>query len=93
MGVVIPLFKNQSVDKTYEAKIEKMDMIQVMQEMVEFQQIRTKTGHLTIELIRKGLPLFKRLMDSATTDELRVFASSYYKHLQKEYSVLSKTSA
>jgi hypothetical protein len=76
--------KNEQVDLEYQAKILGMDKLDLLEEMVRFQEERADKGHLTPRLIAQGQVLFKALEDSAETIELRNLARSYRRHLKYE---------
>ncbi len=70
--------------EAYVRMLRSMDKLQLMEEMVRFQEERSRKGHLTLDLIHKGIPLFEILERAAETDELRVLTRSYSKHLKYE---------
>ena len=76
--------KNEQVDLEYQAKILGMDKLDLLEEMVRFQEERAGEGHLTPRLIAQGHVLFKALEESAETTELRNLARSYRRHLKYE---------
>lgn len=61
-----------------------MDRFQLLDEMVVYQRARTVSRELTPELIAWGKPLFKALLEGAATEELRILANSYLRHLEYE---------
>lgn len=68
----------------YYLKIMQMDKQQLLEEMVDFQEKRSKVPELTTELIADGIILFRELERQAETDELRELAGSYWHHLELE---------
>jgi len=74
----------EQADLEYRAKILGMDKLDLLEEMVKFQEARADEGHLTPELIARGHVLFKALEESAETTELRNLARSYRRHLTYE---------
>jgi hypothetical protein len=76
--------KNEPVDLEYQAKILGMDKIDLLEEMVRFQEERGEEGQLTPKLIAQGQVLFKALEETAETTELKNLARSYRRHLKYE---------
>lgn len=72
---------------TYSKSIENMDMRELLEEMVRFQDERSRVGHLTDDMIVFGKVLFKSLEENAQTEELRLLTRSYRRHLiyEEEY--------
>ncbi len=75
---------SEQVDLEYQAKILGMDKLDLLEEMVRFQEERANEGQLTSKLIGQGLLLFKALEENAETVELRNLARSYRRHLKYE---------
>jgi hypothetical protein len=73
-------------DLAYKAKILGMDKLELLEEMVRFQEERTKVGHLTPSMMVRGKALFSALEASAETNELRLLTRSYRRHLDYELS-------
>jgi hypothetical protein len=61
-----------------------MGKAQLLQEMVGFQEERSRLGGLTDEMIPRGIVLFSRIRQTAETLELRLLAGSYTRHLACE---------
>lgn len=78
------------VERDYRNKIVRMDKLELMEEMVSFQQERSRIGHLTPYLMVTGMILFKALTESAETHELRLLTGSYLRHLRYEYEEYKK---
>jgi hypothetical protein len=88
--VVIDLAKHREVkkaayeDQAYEGVIKRMDKLELLEEMVRFQEERCNLDKLTLPLIIKGRILFGALEASAETSELRLLTRSYKRHLDYE---------
>jgi hypothetical protein len=61
-----------------------MDKLELLEEMVRFQQERSSLGELTPSLMVRGKVLFKALEQNAETQELRLLTRSYRRHLEYE---------
>jgi hypothetical protein len=75
----------------YRIKILKMDKLELLHEMVVFQETRSKNGGLNLELIRMGIVLFKALEEHAETSEMRLLTRSYHRHLEYELDAILKS--
>ncbi len=84
MSNVVSIFKNKSADPSYASYINSLDKLELLEEMVKFQQERSRVGHLTVKMMVNGIVLFKALEDTAETPELRLLTRSYRKHLECE---------
>lgn len=73
-------------DHAYHARILTMDKVELLEEMVRFQEERTRLGHLTPQMMIRGKVLFKALEENAETQELRILTRSYRRHLEYELS-------
>ena len=71
-------------DPYYQMNINRMSKIELLEEMVRFQEERTAKGSLTLTIMVRGRILFRALETHAETDELRLLASSYRRHLDHE---------
>jgi hypothetical protein len=71
-------------DNEYRARILGMDKMALLEEMVRFQEERSRIGQLTVPLMLQGQVLFKALEESAETQELRLLTRSYRRHLECE---------
>ena len=80
-------FKKSECDPTYKNRIKQMDRLELLDEMVKFQQERSSTGYLTPKMMVDGIILFQALEDNAITNELRLLTRSYRRHLQYELEV------
>jgi hypothetical protein len=77
-------------DHEYRARILCMDKMELLEEMVRFQEERSRIGQLTVPLMIKGQVLFKALEESAETHELQLLTRSYRRHLELELSAYRK---
>lgn len=64
-----------------------MDKLALLEEMVRFQQQRSREGELSLAQIAQGKYLFKALEERADTQELKNLAKSYRRHLEHELAV------
>ena len=71
-------------DPYYQMQINRMNKIELLEEMVRFQEDRTAKGQLSLTMMVRGRILFRALETNAETDELRLLASSYRRHLEHE---------
>lgn len=62
----------------------RMDRFELLEEMVRFQEDRSRVGRLTKNLAERGLSLFATIEAVAETEELRRLSVSYRQHLAKE---------
>jgi len=74
----------ESEDHVYKAQILVMDKLALLEEMVRFQEERTRVGTLTLPMMLKGKILFRALEQAAETEELRILTKSYRRHLEFE---------
>ena len=85
------LKKAEDSELEYQAKILVMDKLELLEEMVRFQEERSQIGHLTPTLITRGRILFGALETHAATHALRVLARSYRRHLEFEQIEILKS--
>ena len=78
-------------DLRYQEQLEKMDKLELLDEMIRFQEERTASGELTEKLMVRGLVLFQLLEAQAETHELRELARSYCRHLKLELDAYHKS--
>jgi hypothetical protein len=71
-------------DHAYRALILSMDKLELLEEMVRFQEERSRLGELTLAMMIKGRYLFKALEETAETQELKILTRSYRRHLDCE---------
>ncbi len=83
--------KMRQSDPQYQAKLERMDKLELLEEMMRFQQQRTAAGKLTLKLMVRGQILFQILETQAETHELRELAMTYGRHLKLEMDAFIKT--
>ena len=74
----------ETEDHTYRAMILSMDKLELLEEMVRFQEERSSMGQLTLAMMIKGRHLFKALEETAETQELKILTRSYRRHLDFE---------
>ena len=82
MSNVTSIFKNKSDDLEYRKKITLMGKISLLEEMVRFQEERTKKGILTLTMMTQGIILFGELAARAETPEMKSLATTYKRHLE-----------
>lgn len=71
-------------DPEYERKIAAMNKFELLEEMIRFQEERSRVGELTLGMMVRGKSLFQALESSAETRELALLTSSYRRHLEHE---------
>jgi len=76
--------KAEKSDPAYEHKILSMDKVQLLQEMIRFQEERSRLGHLSPSMMTQGKILFEALEKAAETRELQILTRSYRRHLDHE---------
>ena len=84
LNAVRELKDAEDEDHAYRAKILVMDKLSLLEEMVRFQEERSRLGHLTPLMMLRGKILFKALETSAETQELKLLTRSYRRHLEYE---------
>lgn len=77
-------------DPVYQAQINRMNKIELLEEMVRFQEDRSAKGKLTATMMVRGRILFRALESHAETEELRLLASSYRRHLEHELETVRR---
>jgi hypothetical protein len=78
---VVSIFKNRDANKD----IRSMDKMQLLEEMVRFQEERSALGQearMTKPMILRGIAIFTGLEKTCDTPEMYSLASSYRRHLQ-----------
>ena len=93
LGAVREIRKAEREDPDYEAKIRGLDKLELLEEMVRFQEERSRVGRLTLSMMVRGKILFKALEETAETNELRLLTSSYRRHLDHEMADFIKRGA
>lgn len=90
MGKVIPFKRLADALKTgtkannYQQRIDAMDKLELLAEMVRYQEWRSSVGYLTRDMIFQGIILFRALEAKAETIELEMLCRSYRRHLEYE---------
>lgn len=74
----------EAEDTAYHARILGLDKLGLLEEMVRFQEERTRIGELTPSMMIRGQLLFGALEKHAETEELHLLARSYRRHLEFE---------
>ena len=77
-------------DHAYHAMILGMDKVELLEEMVRYQEERSRMGELTLSMMVRGRHLFKALEESAETQELKILTRSYRRHLDYELADFRK---
>ncbi len=72
-------------DPAYEAVIRRMTKLELLEEMVRFQEHRSKAGELSPKMMIRGRYLFSALEKNAETKELQSLTHSYRRHLEHEF--------
>lgn len=86
------LKRAEAEDYEYQARILAMDKLELLEEMVRFQEERSRLDRLTLPLMIRGRILFKALSESAETQELRHLTRTYKRHLELELESYLKKS-
>jgi hypothetical protein len=76
-------------DEAYSQKLSTMDKLQLLEEMVNFNDKRDKLG-LSVKSITEGLVLFKLLQTNAETVELREVSTRIINDLQSHLDKYKK---
>lgn len=74
----------ETEDHAYRAQILGMDKLELLEEMVRFQEERSLLGRLTLPMMIRGRHLFKALEETAETQELKILTRSDRRHLDYE---------
>ena len=90
MKAIRELKASKDLDLAYEASIQVMSKLELLEEMVRFQEERTSLGHLTPSMMVRGKILFKALEQNAETQELRILTRTYRRHLEHELASFLK---
>jgi hypothetical protein len=77
-------------DPIYQNKVAGMNKLELLEEMMRFQEERTQEGELTLSLMIRGQILFETLEAQAATLELRELATAYRRHLKLELQELTR---
>ncbi|MBY0471752.1 hypothetical protein K2X30_11350 [bacterium] len=79
-------------DLDYQAYIAGLSKLELLEEMVRFQEERTKEGKLTLPMMIRGRHLFRALELSAETKELQILTKAYRRHLDYEMATFKRAS-
>ncbi len=78
------LRNDDAEELAYHARILSMSKVELLEEMVRFQEERKSVGSLTPILMQKGRHLFRALEECADSQELKILSRSYRRHLEYE---------
>ncbi len=78
-------------DPYYQVLINRMSKMELLEEMVRFQEERSQRGRLSLTMMVRGRILFRALEVCAETSELRLLASSYRRHLEHEIEIHTRS--
>lgn len=81
MGDVVSIFKNKDV--AYEKTVVEKPILNLLEDMVQFQEDRARKGTLDKADMQRGIILFGQIAKKASTPELRNLAGSYERHLRE----------
>ncbi len=81
--------KLEELEPAYHAQILGMGKLDLLREMVRFQDERNRRGFLDTQMMVQGQILFRALEKVAETQELRSLARSYNRHLRFELEARS----
>lgn len=84
LQAVRDLRQSQHAEPAYRAQIASMDKLALLEEMVRFQEERSRVGSLTPQMMVRGKILFAALEQTAETRELRTLTRTYRRHLEFE---------
>ena len=93
LSAVREIKKAEQEDPDYQARIAGLDKLQLLEEMVRFQEERSRSGRLSLAMMVRGKILFKALEETAETHELRLLTRSYRRHLDHEMADFLKRGA
>lgn len=82
----------ENEELVYHARILGMSKLELLEEMVRFQEERGENGDLSLSLMIRGRHLFKALEESAESNELRSLTRSYRRHLELELTEFKRKS-
>ena len=74
----------KKAESVYLQRILKMDKLELLEEMIQFQDLRNEEKSLSPNLIIRGQILFNALEEVAETHELKSLTRDYKKHLDQE---------
>lgn len=82
--------KIKECDLTYQTQILAMNKLELLEEMMRFQEERSRMGKLSLRMMIQGQILFKALEESAETHELKSLTGCYRRHLKYELEAYLK---
>jgi hypothetical protein len=82
---------SEGEELAYRARILSMSKVELLEEMVTFQEERKEIGHLSPEMMIRGKHLFRALEETADTQELKILSRSYRRHLEHELAALRES--
>ncbi len=82
------LRETDAEDLAYRARILSMSKVELLEEMVRFQEERKSHATLPVSLMQRGRYLFQALEDSADSQELKILSRSYRRHLDYELAAI-----
>jgi hypothetical protein len=88
ISVLRQVKQSEAEEIVYQSQILSMTKLELLDEMVRFQEERSRLGELTLSMMVRGKHLFKALEDAAETQELRILSRSYRRHLEHEITAL-----
>lgn len=74
----------------YRTAVTIMDKLTLLQEMVDYTEIRTNSDDSTLDNIMKGMAIFDRVMQVADTEDLKETAKFYNSLLELELNEYQK---
>lgn len=86
MGQILEFKRKPKENLDYKAKLLGMSKLDLLEEMVSFQEEQAIEGNLTEDAIVRGLSLFKELHRQSETSELRELTGAYKRHLEHEWT-------
>jgi hypothetical protein len=84
LQVVREIRKAENGDPDYQIRVLEMNKLELLEEMMRFQEERSQTGELSLRMMIQGQILFKALEEAAETAELKDLTRSYRRHLKYE---------
>lgn len=84
LSSVRKLKEAEHIDSEYEQMIRSMSKIELLDEMIRYQEERSRVGELNLQMMIRGRHLFTALEENAETREMRLLARSYRRHLECE---------
>ncbi len=78
------LKRAKAQEEMYRSKLLNLTKLELLEEMVRFQEERRLEDKLSITMMVRGHHLFKQLEERADTRELQILARAYRRHLEHE---------